>query len=117
MDTLAERVAEILSTESDDPLRDRLLKHYAERKPTKFYQLDGFCDVDGDGGDIPPVDEEGDCITGGKTHELMRGADVRVLVKAGTNPKAAVRLMKKLSSWLECQTERLLSDSTYEIPF
>lgn len=78
-----------------------LLNHYAQREPTHFAQIDGFyVGIECDDDDMRP-DDDGDCIMGGATYELMRGAEVRVLVKYGTSATQAIRLLKKITAWLE----------------
>jgi hypothetical protein len=77
------------------------LAHYAQRKPSHFLQLDGFYLPNG-GDDFMQPDEDGDCLHGSGTVELMTGTpSVRVLVTFGTDRHVAVRQLKKLAKWLK----------------
>lgn len=73
-----------------------LLKHYAQRPPTTFGQLDGFVLGKDGSDDFMRPDQDGDWLCGGSTNELMYGANVRILIKKGTSSQDAVRLIKKL---------------------
>jgi len=46
-------------------------------------------------------DEDGDCLSGGQTEELMYGAAVRVLIPTDTDQATATRLLKKITEWVE----------------
>ena len=87
-------------------IKQELLDHYATREPREFYQFDGFnyttgvlgyCDEGKDGTEDHDVDE----LFCGRTHELMHGATVRILIVAGTSKEDAMRLLKKLTAWIE----------------
>jgi hypothetical protein len=76
----------------------RLLEHYAEREPKRFRQFDVFTDALADC--VMEPDEDGDCIFGGATYELMNGCwDVRCLINPKLNKADAVRSLRKV---LEC---------------
>ena len=84
-------------------LRDQFAKklaHYATRDPKRFLQMDGF-QVKGDGDDIMRPDKDGDCLFSIGTTELMAGATVRVLIPEETDPKVAIRHLKKFTKWLK----------------
>ena len=75
------------------------LGHYAGTPPKHFLQLDAFYCAGPD--DVMHPDAEGDSLTASGTVELMHGADVRVLIPHGADPKVAVRQLKKLAKWLQ----------------
>lgn len=78
-----------------DSAKQRLLKHYAEREPKTFYQLDGFTKVEEDYVFSP--DDDGDSVLTSVTEELMTGNSVlRVLITEGATKEEAVRLLKKI---------------------
>lgn len=78
------------------------LDHYAEREPREFKQYDGFYFEDKLGDDFTTPDADGDSITFQGTCELMTGPDgVRVLIPMGTEKKDAIRLLKKITKWIE----------------
>lgn len=85
----------------EEQQRLKCLKHYATRPVTEFMQFDGF-HVGADCDDwVMRPDKDGDsCFGLFMTHELMHGADVRVLIKAGASKETAIRLLKKLLEWV-----------------
>lgn len=86
---------------SQDEQKKLLLEHYSERPSTQFGQLDGFVIGVGKGDSVMRPDDDGDWCSGGCTHELMHGADVRILIKKGTSYKDAIRLITKLLEWFK----------------
>jgi len=89
-----------MSTKMNTKLFGEKLAHYALKEPKHFLQLDGH-HVPGGLDDGMGVDEDGDTVTAQGTVELMRGATVRILISEGTNPKVAVRQLKKLTKWFK----------------
>ncbi len=85
------------STRVTDNLKAELLEKYRQREPQQFYQLDGWLAGD----DVMGCDRDGHAITGCQTSELMRGSDVRVLVKRGVRTASAVTLLRKILAWVE----------------
>jgi len=90
------------------PTRDQLLEKYATREPKAFSQFDGFDwtpDDDDDSifGGIKDsfADDDGHGIFGTTTHELMHGADVRVLVNPAASKETVLALLSKITSWIE----------------
>jgi len=82
---------------------DELLKHYAAgREPKKFFQIDGWYSLKGDG--VVTTDENGHAMTGSVTFELMHGADVRILIDPSTPPSEAAALLRKAANWLDRDT-------------
>ncbi len=82
--------------------KQELLAHYAAREPKEFYQFDGFnypTGMMGYRGDHE--DADGDELYCGRTYELMHGATVRILITPNTSKEDAVRLLKKLTAWIE----------------
>lgn len=80
-------------------LKRELLEKYADREPTAYYQFDAFTDTGG-GGPMEP-DGDGDERYASVTYELMNGANVRVLIRAGTDEKQALRALKKIRQWVK----------------
>ncbi len=72
------------------PTQDQLLRHYSQRQPKKFTQIDGFSgDTEGD--------EDGHTIYSSETYELMSGAyAVRVLVTDGTHKQNVLTILDKI---------------------
>jgi hypothetical protein len=79
------------------PTKQELLDHYARREPQAFMQLDGF-DCPGDSFSDP---ETGLALSGTETWELMRGADVRILVKAEADREKVLRILREMVDWVE----------------
>lgn len=86
---------------SQDEQKKLLLEHYSGKPSTQFGQLDGFIIGVGKGDSVMHPDDDGDFCSGGCTHELMFGADVRILIKKGTSSKDAIRLITKLLEWFK----------------
>ncbi len=72
--------------------KESLLKHYAKKEPTQFYQFDSYCNY------LPP--DQGDELDMCKTWELMNGSSVRVLIRTGISEKEAIRLLLKIIEWI-----------------
>ena len=85
--------------------KTELLKKYAEKPVTAFWQYDGFNQPLGHDHEIYRVD----------TFELMRGTDVRVLVPKETEvPRAAqVAMLRKIADWLEREEPADLGDTPF----
>ncbi len=79
--------------------KTELLSHYAKKDPRAFRQFDGF--QVGSGDDVMRPDDDGDCLMGASTCELMTGADVRVLIPADTASADAITLLRKIITWIE----------------
>jgi hypothetical protein len=77
--------------------KDELLTKYAQRPMTRFRQYDAFVAGPNDRHDIMRPDSDGRCLVGGETHELMHGADVRVLVSDNTSKREIPALIRKLA--------------------
>jgi hypothetical protein len=84
-----------------DDRRWELLRKYASRKPRAFRQFDGWYLADcGDSFMVP--DEDGDWLSGSWEDELMYGPEgVRVLIPEGTEKADVVRLLRKITDWVE----------------
>tara|TARA_B100000315_G_scaffold235154_1_gene249822 strand:+ start:3764 stop:4186 length:423 start_codon:yes stop_codon:yes gene_type:complete len=83
-----------------------LLAKYANKEPNPFIQLDGF-NEDGEV-DLMRPDEDGYCLTGGSTYELMTTCpEVRVLIKPKTDKKTLVALLSKITNWVKRDFEEL----------
>ena len=81
--------------------KDELLKHYSNREPHLFYQMDGFFEPDG-GDDVMHPDDDGDCLCSSETCELMTGiTSVRVLITPATDKKTAIRQLEKIIDWIK----------------
>lgn len=92
--------SKFFQTLGKDEQKRILLEKYGEKDPNAFTQLDGFV-VGRDSVDsVMCPDDEGDCLFGSTTTELMHGADVRIFIKKGTSPNDAIRLIGKLGDWL-----------------
>jgi hypothetical protein len=102
----------------------KLLEHYGQREPKLFYQYDGFI-MDPNSHDcVMHPDEDGDCIMGPMTWELMAGADVRVLIPARDKPtpQRAAQILRKIAMCIERDGLREVGDNgeapvAGEIPF
>ncbi len=79
--------------------KQEMLKHYAKREPKLFLQID----VWSQGDDCIPRDKNGRGMTLGRTTELMRGSDVRVLIPDSNpgNPDELATLLRKAADWVE----------------
>ena len=76
--------------------KGELLAHYATKEPYLFEQLDGINDCEAH------PDSDGDTITGGQNWELRSGrVPVRVEILSGTSKDVAVRLLRKIVTWLD----------------
>ena len=84
---------------SQKPTKGQLLAHYAERPVTRFQQYDGW-KLDG-WDDVIRPDEFGRGIMSTPTYELMRGSDVRVLVKPTCKREDVIALLNKIVQWIE----------------
>ena len=97
----------------------RLLLDEAGRKDLHLvHQLDGWVLAPGAGDDFMHADEAGDALTGGESYEFRRSGPelaVRVQVHAGTSPVVAVRVLRKITAWLE-RDPRLIEDRPIEAP-
>ena len=85
--------------------KGELLAKYCERAPTAFLQFDGFFPGIGNYDPIVTPDSEGDCLFGGDTWELMHGADVRVLIKHPLGRTDALRILSKITAWVNRMTD------------
>ena len=85
-----------------DEIKRDLIRDYGEREPKHFRQIDGF-HMPGGGDSVMRPDDDGHCIMGGDTWELMRGASVRVLVPSGENtpPADVAGMLRKIADWIE----------------
>jgi hypothetical protein len=79
-------------------LKGELLRHYANRKPRRFRQIDGFANMHGD---MLDGDGDGYVVASTETHELMRGADVRVLIPFETTQADAASLLQRILGTFE----------------
>jgi hypothetical protein len=77
--------------------KDDLLRHYADRNPKAFRQFDGWLDADEIMGRDP---ETSRALNASTTLELMRGADVRVLIPLSTTRAEAVTLLREIAAWI-----------------
>jgi hypothetical protein len=86
-------------------LKERLLADAATKDVHHVYQFDGFALSPGEGDDgLMRPDQDGDVLNSGRSAELRRsGADlaVRVHIHEGTDRARAIRLLKKITAWLE----------------
>ena len=89
-----------------------LLAHYAQKFPNTFCQIDAFETIHGD----MLADEDGDAMFQTFTDELMNGAAVRVLIPEGSSAKAAARLLRKITRWIEREDESFLANKTETEP-
>lgn len=78
-------------------IKGKRLARYCTREPVLFIQRDGRVLKDGEDA-IRNPDEDGDCLMGTTTYELMSGdPSVRVLISRKTRATDAVRLLKKIA--------------------
>lgn len=84
----------------DAQRKSELLEKYEHREPTLFRQFDGFHMPDGGDCAMTP-DEDGVCLMGGNTYELMSGcSEVRVLIRDGVDPVLAATMLRKIAYWV-----------------
>ena len=95
-------------------MKANLLAHYARKKPKRFVQIDadGKAGMDSWAADI--ADGDGVALYLSHTTELMHGLDTRVLIPLGTEPAAAVLMLRKIADWLEHDGESLMKDEGQE---
>lgn len=101
----AERLKDYREVEEQYPLieaeetkrKAELLEKYATKKPKAFLQYDGLVHA----GTAMPWDEDEDCICCGGTWELMQGVPVRVLISEDACKEDVLRLLEKISNWIE----------------
>ena len=89
-----------------DRLKRQLLDAAAEKDVHLVHQLDGWVLPPGAGDFFMQADDAGDGLTAGESYELRRSPRklaVRVHVHAGTSPEVAIRVLRKITAWLECQ--------------
>lgn len=89
------------------PVKEYLLRRYADGTPTDYFQFDAFkmCRLDDS---MMPADEDGHCLMGGSTVTELRnsGVDVRLQIRIGTNAKEALLMLEKLAFMVRQQVER-----------
>jgi hypothetical protein len=91
--------------------KSELLAHYAAfEEPNKFIQFDGF-DWPGDCMANP---ETGLALFHGETHELMHGADVRILVNPRTDREKVLQILYGLVAWIERDEDKLVWGMNYD---
>ena len=73
------------------------MKKKYRKRPIVIEAEQFFMDVD----QLPAGVIDGGGLFCGRTYELMYGATVRILIPAGTCKEDAVRLLKKLTAWIE----------------
>ncbi len=79
--------------------KGKLLEHYSNKQPEKYYQIDSFNEFDDV---IGPPDENGVACIGGETWELMNSPFVvRVLVKDNADYQDIAASLKSTLDWLE----------------
>ena len=81
------------------PTKDELLAKYQDREPSYFIQFDVVINAKPD--DVTRPDEDRDDICATETYELMRGTNVRVLIKPGTLPGQVRRALKKIRRMIQ----------------
>ncbi|MBY4594141.1 hypothetical protein [Ottowia caeni] len=88
--------------------KERLLRRYAEGRPTEFYQFDAFFMTQADS--VMPADDDGHCLMGSTVTEL-RNSDVavRVQIRAGTDAKAALQMLEKLTQFVRAEVDEAAS--------
>jgi hypothetical protein len=104
----SKRRSEMVKVLSKKQVFDECMEKYAERPPAMFRQMDAWHLPDG-GDDVMHTDPEGDCLMSGITHELMHGADVRLLIRKGTSHQTAIRLLCKQLEWVRREENLILS--------
>jgi len=90
--------------------QDAILKHYQERQPKDFIQIDAFLPCHEDS--LMTPDEDGDWICWGLTTELMHGSHARVLLPMDADTEAAARQLRKMAGIIEREGPRMISDNT-----
>lgn len=102
----------------------RALAEAADKPLKRLIQFDGFRDVQGDS--VMHPDADGDTVFGYmETHELNKSIDetmpVRVFVHPGARTEDVLRLLSKISAWIERDskggTVDALTDGPEDLPF
>jgi hypothetical protein len=99
---VAELENEYASGKDDaEVIKEQLLKDYANKQPAAFYQVDGYCDWP-EGHSACSPDADGHALFKcSRTHELIDGANVRVLIEDGTSKADALKLLDKIRGVVE----------------
>lgn len=97
-----------------------LLAKYLNRPITEFQQYDAFINSHRDSVFVP--DDDGDCLFGTETSELMHGASVRVLIRPDEKKADVVRSLLKITDWInrdwvDKQPDTQQPEHDSEIPF
>lgn len=96
-----ENTVDILEDDFNDDINENkpdkhvLLARYLVKPVTKFKQYDCFIRSNSDDKFRP--DKDGDCLFSGNTHELMRGASVRVLIRPDEREQDVIRALLKIT--------------------
>lgn len=85
--------------------KERLLDHYAGKSVNSFIQLDGNANTKSPEAHSGTSDVDGDDLYMSLTHELMDGANVRILIRPGIPLEVVLRLMGKIQAWLQRERE------------
>ena len=81
-----------------DTRKGKLLTHYCQKQPEKYYQIDSFNVFDDL---IGPPDENGVYCMGGETWELMNSPFVaRLLIKDTAQKSEVVDSLKSMLNWI-----------------
>jgi hypothetical protein len=89
-----------LTTEQLKQAKQAMLLKYSDREPKAFHQYDGF-DLGESGGDyVMQPDVLGHCLMYRQNFELMRGAEVRVLIPPEVAKETALILLLKIAACL-----------------
>jgi hypothetical protein len=84
-----------------DGKRDALLAEAAKKPVVRVEQFDAFVGVE-PGDYVVTPDEDGDCLFGGMdTYEFRLSDVVRVQIPELTEPRDAVRVLRKIADWIE----------------
>jgi hypothetical protein len=83
-------------------LKEKLLAHYADKAPSKFYQYDAFVDSKSHDSVVSPDPLSEVSVMGGLTTELMDTCnEVRVLISESATKSEAIRGLKAVLSCVE----------------
>jgi hypothetical protein len=101
-----------MAAPEQQPTKDELLAKYAEgsRVVRGFLQLDGWRIAPGDEDHIMQPDADGDACFSRSTYELRASPGnlvVRVQIHEGAQKEETLRLLRKLTDWLEQDWESM----------
>jgi hypothetical protein len=100
------------------PTKYQLLEKYLISSVSAFKQYDCFIDAVPDS--LFKPDDDGDCLFGGTTHELMNGSSVRVLIRPDESKQDVIRALLKIAEEVSLSTDfkdKAAPEDREDVPF